>query len=90
MAKWFWNLIQKPGEMPAKTDLFPTVEDAQSTEEELVRSGTPQDNIFLLSWDDTEHIAKVEGNWADLSAEELRQLGGFMLGESKLDEGRLG
>lgn len=43
MAKWFWNLIQKPGEMPAKTDLFPTVEDAG------VRGVTEQ-GIGLGAW----------------------------------------
>lgn len=90
MAKWFSFIIQKQGDMPQYTKMFSSVEAAQHAAASLVKSGTPKDHLYLVSWEDSERIVNLEGNLADLTDDQLRQLGEFRLGESGLGDGRLG
>ena len=73
MAKWYWSLIQEQGEMPQKTGPFTNIERLRRVAKAFVESGTPEECIYFVVWDDVERVGNVD-NLADLTDDELRQL----------------
>lgn len=74
MAKWYYLIVQEKGQMPQQFGMFGDAKRAATFGKALVAAGLSEESINLASWEDTERVANLERNLADLTDEELKQL----------------
>ncbi|MBI4596364.1 MAG: hypothetical protein HY730_08320 [Candidatus Tectomicrobia bacterium] len=73
MMKWYWFIVQKPGEMPQHFGPFVNAETLRRVMHALADSGIPKECIYPVVWQGTKREIKVD-NLADLTDEELCRL----------------